>query len=321
MGFGRSSDGFNGHTGTTQQPIIYWEQGVPDCVIPAGTQYRLRREPPASFPSQTAAASSGRTEIAVPITPDEQRAERIRQTASYMPSGGGDSFRVTDLPEVITDESVRLTMESRSRRTLTAIPSLPVCETGTAAQASYEELFEPLEPNYSMALPHSSVGLFKQTIGNWRVQLLATAVGPRTSRSTISTYRVDAIFALVTGNGTVIIGSDVYPEYLASSMRGTSGSRSTTTNMLVSANELANTTFVLLAERTCNWGVSLSTLDWIDNCHNYWGETMTRPPRGALSTRLVAEQFIAIHLAEMQSSTTVPGGIFDLAGWRVMRIR
>ena len=229
---------------------------------------------------------------------------------------GGDAFKIVKIPDVITEESVRITSKSAW-----VIPKLPVCGKDTRAQATYEELFESRDPDFTMSLGRSSVSLFKRTTGNWRVQLLATAVGPRTSRSTISNYRLEAVFALVMDDGTVIIGSDVGARYIVTSMKRESGSHPGKTNMLVSANELANTEFVLLGERTCDWGVTIGSIVWIENCISYSGTPLSRPPKGARSTRSTAERFVASHLAEMQSSAAKPGGKFDLAGWMVMRIR
>jgi hypothetical protein len=320
-GFGRGSDGFAGPMGVTQQPIILWENRPEKCVVPAGSRYRLAREPVDPFDSQPKAESGGRSRTSGTQTVEEQAEEINRQFASHMPVGESASFKIVKLPEVITEDSVQTSTGSVFRRNPRLSVPPPLCDTDAKGHATYAQLFEPRNPEYTMALRHSTVGIYTRTTGNGRVQLEATAVGPRTSESTISTYRVDAIFALVTGDGTVVIGSDVYPEYLATSMKRTSGSRSDTTNMLVSANELANTRFVLFAEKTCNWGVSLGTLEWINNCHNYWGNSMTRPPRGALSTRLTAEKFVGAHLTEMRSSAVEPGRQYSIAGWNVMRVR
>lgn len=315
-GLGSSSDGFNGPVGETQQPIMHSKTN-PICVVPAGTRYRLKRKLVDQFPSQTAATSNGQSGISVPRTREEYSSERSRQINSRMSVGGGDLFKIVKIPDVITEESVRITGKSAW-----VIPTLPVCSKGTRAQATYEELFESRDPDFKMSLGQSFVSLFKRTTGNWRVQLLATAVGPRTSsRSTFSTYRVEAVFALVTDDGTVIIGSDVGAGYIVTSMMRGSGSQPRKTNMLVSANELANTEFVLLGEMTCNWGVTIGSIVWIEDCISYWGAPMSRPPRGALSTRSIAERFVASHLAEMQSSAAKPSEKFRLAGWMVMRIR
>jgi len=162
MGFGRAADGFTGPMGVTQQPIMLREYGTPTCVIPAGSRYKLAREPFDQFDSRPKAASSGRSETSGTITVAEQVAEINRQMASYMPTGESVSFKIVKLPEVITEESVQTSNGSASRRSPRLSVSLPLCDIGASGRATYAQLFEPRDPEYTMALPHSTVGVYKQ---------------------------------------------------------------------------------------------------------------------------------------------------------------
>ncbi len=129
------------------------------------------------------------------------------------------------------------------------------------------------------------------------------------------------MFLLVSGDGAVVREGGRVATHVESTWNRTDQTR-TEESVVVTAAELAGADYMILGQRNCSWGVSLSTLEWFENCYEqYSGRLMKEPGLGAKSMTFLAGQFVADQLSAIKATAAGPGEQFNLAGWKVLRLK
>lgn len=82
----------------------------------------------------------------------------------------------------------------------------------------------------------------------------------------------------------------------------------------MTAEEIAVAKYMIFGERTCSWGVTMGSIYWFKNCHDSGG------PNSRIMTK-ISNNYVAEHFPTIRARATEPGELFEVADWKVLRLR